>query len=151
MGNTQPSIRVEAKVVGKRRPAATPWHIPLAELFPNTSAVETPLQLRTLIEYVVRAEVRAFQQRQEGRRLLHVLSPRQIDDAASQGKITLGGVEQTQIKENVDEDAAVRIALQGFADGLYLVFLDAQPQRDLDAPIQLQPTSTLLFVRLVGG
>jgi hypothetical protein len=31
-----------------------------------------------------------------------------------------------------------------------LIFLDGQPQLDLDSPIQPHPASTLMFVRLVA-
>jgi hypothetical protein len=38
--------------------------------------------------------------------------------------------------------------LQAFEDGLYLVVLDGQEQRSLDAQLFLQPDSRVAFVRL---
>lgn len=90
--------------------------------------------------------------RQEERRLLRVLSPQEIADAASRGKITIGGPRepgQGQDYDEVDEEEAVQTALQGFEDGLYFVFLDGEQQHDLAAPVQPHPASTLKFIRLV--
>jgi hypothetical protein len=152
MDSTHAAIRIEARIVGKRKPMETPWDVvlPPALLQEAIGAADTTslFLLRHLIEYIVREEVRAFRIRQQERRLIHVLSPQQILDASREGKITMGG-EQGQIRDEIDEDAAVQVALQGFVDGIYFVFLDGQQQHDLDAPVQLHSSSTLLFIRLV--
>jgi hypothetical protein len=107
------------------------------------------LLLRDLIAALVRAEVQAFRLRQEERRILHVLSAQEINNAAQTGKISMGGDEEL-VPVEVDEDEAVQVALQAFEDGIYLVFLDGQPQRHLDSSVQLHPESYLLFIRLVA-
>lgn len=154
MAGIDSTISVEARVIGKRRSATTPWHVPLPpEFFQGTASAESAPRLRDLIEYIVRQEVRAFQQRQEERRLLHVLSARQIAEGASEGKVVMGGIDNSlagRPDTEVDEEAAIQVALQGFLDGLYLVFLDGQQQQDLEAPVQISQTSTLLFLRLVA-
>jgi hypothetical protein len=128
----------------------TPWDVPLPPAFlPDPSGNGQSPQLRDLLTYIVRQEVHAFEQRRSERRLLRVLSPQEIGAAASQGKIAMGGAER-ESQHPVDEEAAVEVALQGFLDGLYLVFIDGQQQRDLAALVQLAPTSTLLFLRLVA-
>ena len=153
MHDANTTMSVEARIIGKRRPTA-PWDVPLPPtLLREKADVENSFQLRDLIAYLVCEEVRAFQQRQEERRLFHVLGSQEIADAASRGKIAMGGVDhstQGQHYAEVDENAAVHVALQGFIDGLYLVFLDGQQLRDLDVPVQPRPASTLLFLRLVA-
>lgn len=133
-------------MIGKRKAPGTPWYVALPPAFLQS---DQPVLLRDLIEHIVLAEVHAFRLRQEERRLLRVLSPQQIDEAASKGKITLGD-EQEMTKAEIDEHNAVEVAFQAFVDGIYLVFLDGQAQRDLNSPVQLSAESTLLFIRLVA-
>ena len=76
------------------------------------------------------AEVEAFRGRAEARRLDRVLSRAQIDSGAAKGKIDPAG---KQTPSDVDEDEAIHAALQAFEDGLYLVVVDGQEERDLDA------------------
>ena len=42
------------------------------------------------------------------------------------------------------------MAILGFIDGLYYVFLDEVQQENLDAPVYLKPDSKLMFLRLVA-
>ena len=77
---------------------------------------------------------------------MRVLSSRQIDDAAEQGKIAPG--DSAMPAREVDDDAAVATALQAFEDGLYLVVIDDQEQRSLDNQIFLHPDSRITFIRL---
>lgn len=144
------TLRVEARMIGKRKPLDAPWQVTLSpELLRAGSRPAGDFLLRDLLAALVRSEVRAFHQRQEERRMLRVLSAREIDAAARSGKISMGGVEDLAPVE-VDEEAAIEVALQGFVDGIYLVFLDGQPQRELDAPVLLHAESSLLFIRLVA-
>ena len=119
------------------------WAIPTPPGFDESDG-DTPT-LRVLITRVVRAEVGAFERREQTRRLIRVLSPAEIADGAARGKIDPGGRAPTG---PVDADAAVGAALQGFVDGLYLVVLDGVEQRDLDAPVYVTPDSKLVFLRL---
>ncbi len=151
--DTTATITVETRLAGKRLPLHTPWHVALPASFSrHTSGANGPWLLRDLLAYVIREEVRAFQLRQEERRLIHVLSPHEIGEAARRGKVTMGGQQELRqgLDEEVDEDAAVATALLAFEDGLYFVFLDGQQQRDLNAPVRLHPASTLTFIRLVA-
>lgn len=150
MDETNISLRVEARMVGKRKPLDAPWQVTLSPdvLRPEEDGGQT-LRLRDLIAALVRVEVQAFRLRQQERRVLNVLSAQQIDAAALVGKISMGG-EDDRAAVVVDENDAVRVALQGFIDGIYLVFIDGQPQRELDGPVQVRQESSLLFVRLVA-
>jgi hypothetical protein len=151
--NTDATLNIEARIIGKRTPTHAPRHIAFPPaLLQEKSDTENLFRLRDLIEYIVREEVCAFRMRQEERLLLRVLNPHEIADAESLGKITMGGPREAglgQDNNEVDEEEAVQIALQGFVDGLYFVFLDGQQQHDLDAPVQPHPASTLKFIRLV--
>jgi hypothetical protein len=154
MYDTDATIRVEARIVGRRAPLHTPWNVVLpVSLSHGMSSSDRPFRLCDLLEHVVREEVRAFRLRQEERRLIHVLSPREIADAARRGKVAMGSpseLRRGQDEGEVDEDAAVAIAFQAFEDGLYFVFLDGQQQLDLAAVVWPHPASTLTLIRLVA-
>lgn len=142
-------ITVEARVLGQRKPVLANRRIDLSAAPPAGLDSSGVLRLRDLLACVVREEVRAFDQRQEERRLIKVLSPDQLDQAAATGKIVSGGMNEAAATP-VDEDAAVATALQAFVDGLYFVFLDGVQQQDLDADVTLRPESTMTFIRLVA-
>ena len=142
-------ITVEARVVGQRKPLITGRQVSLAVPPSGGSSEGAELRLRDVLTQVVRQEVAAFTQRQEGQRLTRVLSPDDVEQAAATGKIAMGGVEHPA-GTPVNPDGAVAAALQAFADGLYFVFLDGQQQENLDAVVALRPTSTLTFIRLVA-
>ncbi len=134
---------VETRVIGKKTRPLDGWSIPTP---PDEKADGGgPLTLRELITRVVRAEVSAFEKRERARRLIRVLSDREISEGAARGKIDSGGRPATG---PVDEDVAVGAALQGFEDGLYLVILDGEEQRDLDRQVYVKAESRMVFLRL---
>lgn len=107
---------------------------------------EGGITLRQLIERIVRAEVAAFDRRQDARTFVRVLSAREIAAGAAQGRIDPGGRERSP---RPDPDAAVGTALQAFLDGLYLVLVDGHEQRELDREVRIGERSRVMFVRLV--
>jgi hypothetical protein len=134
-------LTIEARAVGQKKALVPEWSVPLPPELENGSGAT----LRDLITAVVRTEVRAFKERQREARLVQVLTSEQIGQGAVRGKIDSGG---RDLKQPVDEDAAIRTALQAFEDGIYLVLVDDAEQRELDAPVRLRPDSRLLFLRL---
>lgn len=138
------SIRVEAKVVGRRRPLLTDWAVPLP---PEIDAASAPFTLRDLITCVVHAEVEAFHTRQAEQTLRRVLTKDAIAAGLAQGKVTAG---ERDFEQSVDVNIAVDTAILGFIDGLYYVFLDDIQQEDLDATVHLNSDSCLTFIRLVA-
>jgi hypothetical protein len=136
-------LTIEARATGRRRPLIPQWQIPLP---PEFTGAGRPVTLRELIAAVVEEEVLAFRERQVERRLVRVLSESEIEAQTQRGRIDSGG---RTLKQEVDEGAAVGVALQGFEDGLYLVLIDEQQQRDLDEQVFLAPDSTVTFLRLV--
>ena len=136
-------ITVEARATGRRRPLVPAWQIPLD---PPYAEGGEALTLRRLISRFVREEVRAFRERQNERRLLHVLSQRDIETGVERGRIDSGG---RVLYQDVDEDDSVGVALEGFEDGLYLVLIDGLHHKDLDEQVFPGPDSTVTFLRLV--
>jgi hypothetical protein len=135
-------LTISGKALGRKKPLFADFSVP----FPPDLGDGGSTTLRDLIGRVVRHEVEAFKQRQEDRKFLHALSARQIEEGAARGKIDMGGHDRIQ---KVDPAEATEVALQAFEDGLYLVILDGQEQRNLDAQVFLQPDSRVAFVRLV--
>jgi len=134
---------VETRVIGKRARPLDGWAIPTP---PGPEPSDGgPLTLRELITRIVRSEVSAFEKRARARRLIRVLSDREISEGAAKGKIDSGG---RASEGTVDQDAAVGAALQGFEDGLYLVILDGEEQRDLDREVYVNAESRMVFLRL---
>ena len=135
------NLTVEARMLGQRKPLVPDWHVALP-----TDLGESPT-LRALIEHVVRAEVAAFNERQEQRRLTQVLTPQQIQEGVTRGKIDMGGRESAEPAEG---EAAVATALQAFEDGLYFVFVDDVQYSKLEDVLPLRAASRMLFLRLVA-
>lgn len=117
------------------------WQMP----WPPDEGGGESLTLRELITRIVHQEVQAFEKRQEERKLMRILTEKEIESGLEKGRVDAGGRE---LHQKVAPDEAVGTALQAFEDGLYLVFLNDQEQRDLDKQVYLQPDSKLTFVRL---
>jgi len=136
-------LTLSARAVGKRKPLVPDWRLPWP---PDDRGGGEPLTLRQLISRVVLKEVEAFKQRQHERRFVRILTERQIEESLIKGRVDSGG---RDLHQDVNPDEAVATALQAFEDGIYLVVLDGEEQRDLDREVHLQPASHLVFVRLV--
>jgi hypothetical protein len=134
-------LTISGKTLGKKKPLFADWSIP----FPPDLGDGGSLTLRDLIGRVVRAEVKAFTERQEQRQLLRALTAADVEKGVLKGKIESGGQE---VKQPVDAEEAVGTALQAFEDGLYLVVVDGAEQRQLDGQVFLQPDSQVAFIRL---
>jgi len=137
-----PVLTISARAMGKRKPLVPDWQIPWP---PEEDGGGEALTLRELITRIVHSEVQAFEKRQQERKLVRILTEKQIDAGLEKGRVDSGG---RDLNQKVDADEAVGTALQAFEDGLYLVFLDEEEQRDLDKEIFLRPDSKLTFIRL---
>jgi hypothetical protein len=134
------AVRVEAAVPGRRRAGTAEHPVDL-----DVAAGSVPL--RSLIDAVVRSEVKAFQDRAERRAFLRVLTEQSLAEGLAAGAVRGGGVEP---QADVDPDAAVATALEAHADGLYRVLVDDEPVDSLDAAVVVGPGTRLLFLRLVA-
>lgn len=138
-------LAVETRLAGKKQRDVDRWSVPIPPT-PDAGPGDGGLTLRDLISSIVRSEVEGFALRQRGRRLVRVLSEREMEAGAARGRIDPGGREPSG---PVDPEAAVGAALTGFEDGLYLVFLDGRELRELDAQVHLGADSRLTLLRLV--
>ena len=136
-------LTISARVVGRRKPLVPDWQVPWP---PDEAGDGEALTLRELITRIVHEEVRAFEQRQQERKLVRILTEKEINAGLEKGRVNSGG---RDLHQEVDADQAIATALQAFEDGIYLVFLDDEEQRELDRQVYLQPDSKLTFVRLV--
>jgi hypothetical protein len=134
-------LTVTGKALGRKKPLFADWSIPLPPALRGEGTT-----LRAVITQLVRAEVRAFKERQEQRRVFRALTAHEIEASVEKGKVEMGGSEVPV--QAVDEETAVATALQAFEDGLYLVVIDEQEQKNLDGQVFLQPDSRIAFVRL---
>jgi hypothetical protein len=130
-------LLVQGKALGRKKP--------LFDGFSVSPPATGDLTLRSLLGHIVRQEVAAFKNRQAERRLLHVLTSKQIEEGLAKGKVDSGG---STLDQKVDVDASIAAAIEAFQDGLYLVVLDETEIKDLDAPVTLSETSRLTFIRL---
>jgi hypothetical protein len=136
-------LTISARALGRKKPLIPDYGFPLPPDFPPP---DEPVTLRDLIACIVAEEVRAFEQRQEQRQLARILTEGEIEAGLARGRVDAGGRDRHQ-KVNAEE--AVATALQAFEDGIYLVFLDDEEQKDLDRQVFLRTDSKLTFVRLV--
>jgi hypothetical protein len=134
-------ITISGKALGRKKRLFEDWSIP----FPPDLQEGGGLTLRDVITRIVRSEVEAFKDRQQERRLLRALTADDIEQGVVRGKVDMSG---RDLKQKVDEEESVGTALQAFEDGLYLVILDGQEQRELDRQVYVKPDSRITFVRL---
>ena len=145
--SAQPTLTIEAKVLGQRARAGHTWTVELP--LPDPATGEN-ITTGALIALVVRHEVRADRERNAQRSLLRILSPADIQAGVAQGKLTMTRFDEEADQPETAEDNAVAVALQAYRDGLFYFFVDEQQLLDLDAPVPLRPDSTLTFLRLVA-
>jgi hypothetical protein len=134
-------LTIRGKALGRKKPLFADWSIP----FPPELG-DGGKTLREVIECLVRREVEAFQQRQSERQFVRALTAREVDAGAAAGKIAMGASEVAP--QDVDVDAAVGTALEAFEDGLFLVVVDGQEERELDRQVYIGPDSQITFIRL---
>ncbi|MHC4401069.1 MAG: hypothetical protein ACYTG0_15440 [Planctomycetota bacterium] len=135
-------LTISGKALGQRKPLFAEFSVPP----PDEVAEGGSTTLRVFIEGVVRREVAAFRKRQADRQFIRALTARQIHRGVEAGKIESGGSEIEP--QEVDEEQAVATAIEAFQDGMYLVVIDGEDHRNLDAQVFLQPDSRVTFVRL---
>lgn len=136
-------LTISARAMGKRKPIVPDWQVPWP---PEEHDPGEPLTLRQLITRIVCEEVEAFKKRQEAKQFVRILTEQQIEAALTKGRVDAGG---RNLNQSVIPEEAAATALQAFEDGLYLVILDGEEQRELDRQIFLQADSHVVFIRMV--
>lgn len=101
--------------------------------------------LQDLIQACVKSEVKRYNERKTTINLISFLTPAAMQDQSETGKIGFGDSENTQ-KANLEK--SLETVLQGFADGLFVVFLDEEEIKNLDQKINLKGDPPITFLRL---
>ena len=103
----------------------------------------------TLIEYLVRENVRAYNAEETDAPFFRCLSRQELEDGAYTGRIAFGGRqnEKKQDEKKQDEEEAVQNALQCFADGLYRV-LAGETEVLPGGTLRLNEGDVVTFIRL---
>lgn len=140
-------VMVEARVLGRRINNLESRALQLDSLPDEPS-------LGDLIEQVVRAEVRSYQQRKDDERLVRFLTESEIATAAEAGRVSSGGfIDQDHAAAaatEVDAQQAVETALLAHADGLFQVIVNGTPVDDQDQRLVIDEGATVMFLRLVA-
>ncbi len=137
-------LAIDARLLGQKRPLLADWAVTLPL---DLTGEQGSLPLRDVLSQVVLAEVAAFEQRQEERRLARILGPADITAGVAAGKVNPA---EHDLQQTVDAEAAVATALQAFEDGLYFVFVEGEQVTGLDDAVALRPEMRMSFVRLVA-
>lgn len=135
---------VLTKALGRRDPLLPKWNLDVPPEWGASGG--DPLTLRKLITRIVGVEVERYNQEQKKQRYITVLSDEEIRAAANRGAVR-SGAREVELPP-VEAEAAIGAALVGFEDGMYLVLIDEQEQRELDQQIYLNDESTITFIRL---
>ena len=131
------TVYISAKQLKKRgnQVAACPYELQTA---PDT--------LRSLIGQLVRDGADRYNSRLQSKGEPTALTREYIDAMSRVGKIGFGipfGSREADLTE------ALETACQGFADGLYRVFIGDREIEDLDALLHLQEGDSITIIRLV--
>lgn len=129
-------VIVETRSVGQTRGAVTDLPLP-----PGTRA------LRELLGELVALELREYVDRRLDESVFRVLTPADLERAASTGHYA---VEPRPFAEPPTVQAATRVALEAFVNGLFVVFVDDAQVTDLDHTLVVEGGTRLLLVRLVA-
>ncbi len=104
------------------------------------------MTVRELIEETVQFCVSDYNKRKENGELLRALLPQEIEDKATQGKISFGVIYG---ENDADQKKAADEALQAFVDGVVAIFADERRLEKLDEELKLGEIKSLTFIKLV--
>lgn len=130
------TVIVETRSVGQARGAVADLPLP-----PGTRS------LRELIGELVALELREYVDRRLDESVFRVLTPADLERAAATGRYA---VEPRPFAAPPTVEAATRVALEAFVDGLYVVFVDDTQVTGLDRTVVVEGGTRLLLVRLVA-
>lgn len=104
-----------------------------------------PETLRELIAAVVSENVKSFNNKIEGHRIIEYLTDDQIKDKLTTGRVSFGEVYNETM---ADVDMAIETAILAYEDGIFRVFIGEAEGAGLDEKISINEEETLTFVRL---
>ena len=127
-------LTLQLKRLGKKKVKNVPFTL-----------AETPQTLEDLLIACVKNQVAAFNNKRLAVNVIGFLSPSEIQDQATSGKVDFGDLANKNLANEQEAIDNVRIA---FKDGLFLVFIDDEEVTDLQAPLQLTSQSVVAFIRM---
>ena len=130
------NINVNVKSVSNKKNKIRTVTIPYSENITD---------IRGLLEETVRFCVDSYNERRENSELLKTLSSAQIEDQASQGKVSFG---VNYGENNADLSKAIPDALEAFSDGIVVLFVDDEKFENLDDRVEIEKIESLTFIKL---
>ena len=127
-------LRIQLKKLGKKKVKTIDFNI---STLPKT--------LQELIEVCVQTEVQTYNDKRQNLLLMPFLSAKEMQNQAEKGKISLGDIENKTLA--VTEEAIAN-AIQGFKDGIFVVFINDDEIKDLQQPITINSDTIITFIRL---
>lgn len=128
------TISLKLQKLGKRK-------INIIEI-ETTDKIDT---LKDLLHACVKSEVKKYNDQKSSINLISFLTPSAIQNQSETGKISFGNSENTT---KADLQKSYETILQGFEDGLFVVFIDQEEIKDLDQKIKLNIDAPITFLRL---
>ncbi|MFK8010256.1 MAG: hypothetical protein AB8H03_28135 [Saprospiraceae bacterium] len=101
--------------------------------------------LKDLIQACVKSEVKKYNDKKTTINLISFLTPTAIQNQSKTGKISFG---DTANINKADLEKSLETVLQGFTDGLFVVFIDDEEIKNLDQKINLEGEPPITFLRL---
>lgn len=129
------NLFVSMKSIGKRKNIITKQRLQL------TSQPDT---LRALLTEVIKLNVHQFHSKETEQPIVSYLTGKEIEDQAVSGKVGFG----TTYNNKTDVVEAIQTGIQAFEDGLFLVFLNDEEGKELDAPLTINDGDEVVFIRL---
>ena len=131
-------LTVSAKQLGRKHALINRKQIEIDDVGPNPT-------VQRLIEAIVEQQVREYNGKPIEKSLLPFMDQESIDDAIATGKVGFGSIYN---EAKADPDAAKRIALQAYTDGLFVLFVDDREFTDSKEIVILNPSTVITFIRL---
>ena len=130
------NLFVSLKSVGKRKNIISKQRLQL------TSHPDT---LRALLSEVIKLNVHQFHSKETEQPIVSYLTGKEIEEQAVSGKVGFGTIYNNN-KTVVSE--TIKTGIQAFEDGLFLVFLNDEEGKELDAPLTISDGDEVVFIRL---
>ena len=131
-------LTVSAKQLGRKQALIVNKVIEIEDIGPHPTA-------QRLIEAVVDQQVRVYNNKPLEKNLLPFLDREAVDIAEKSGKIGFGSIYN---ESKADPLEAQKVALQAFADGLFVLFADDQEFTKAEETINIHSTTIITFIRL---
>ncbi len=131
-------LTVSAKQLGRKNALILNKVIEIEDIGPHPT-------VQRLIRAVVDQQVREYNSKPLEKNLLPFLDQETIDIAENSGKIGFGSI-YNEMK--ADDGEAQKVALQAFADGLFVLFADEQEFTKAEETININSTTIITFIRL---